>query len=87
MFTQRTTSCDHRCGVYGAKVECPQCRAAGSCGILDMDFGECPPTFMCVVQGHILNDAQKGAEDGLRMPRHCRDGCRRIAPRPLMRRP
>jgi hypothetical protein len=40
MFTQRTTSCDQRCGVYGAKVECPQGRAAGSCGILDMDFRE-----------------------------------------------
>ena len=40
MFTQRPTSCDHRCGIYGAKVEGPQCRAAGSCRILGMDFGE-----------------------------------------------
>ena len=23
MFTQRTTSCDHRCGVFGAKVVVP----------------------------------------------------------------
>jgi hypothetical protein len=32
--------CDHRFGVYGATVESPQCRAEGSCGILDLDFGE-----------------------------------------------
>jgi hypothetical protein len=35
-----------------------------------MNFREHPPTFMCVVQVHILDDAQEGAEDGLRTPRH-----------------
>jgi hypothetical protein len=28
------------------------------------------PTFIRVVQAHMLDDAQKGAEDGLRTPRH-----------------
>jgi hypothetical protein len=49
-----------------------------------ISFRERIPTFMCVVQAHILDDAH-GAEDGLRIPRHCRDGCRRIAPRSYWR--
>jgi hypothetical protein len=36
---------------------------------------------MCVAQVHILDDAQKGAEDGLRERLAIGDGCRRIAPR------
>jgi hypothetical protein len=44
-----------------------------------------PYHFMYVVQVHILDDAQ-GAEDGFREHLATSDGCRRIAPLPLMRR-
>ena len=30
---QRPACRDHRCGVYGAKAECPMCRASGLCRI------------------------------------------------------
>src|SRR5215211_5589950 len=43
------------------------------------------PTFICVVQVHILDDAQEGAEDGLRRLAYYRNGSRGIAPRPLWR--
>jgi hypothetical protein len=33
---------------------------AGICKILDMNFGEFLPTFMCVVQARILDDAHGG---------------------------
>jgi hypothetical protein len=32
-----------------------------------MEYLRVPPTFMCVVQVHNLDDAHEGAEDGLRM--------------------
>jgi hypothetical protein len=44
MFIEGPASCDHRFGVYGAKAECPQCRAAGLCRILYTDFREHLPS-------------------------------------------
>jgi hypothetical protein len=41
MFLQHPETCDRRCDVYGAKADCLMCRAAGSCRMLDTDFGEC----------------------------------------------
>jgi hypothetical protein len=43
---------------------------AGLCGMLEMNFLERLSTFRCVVRVHILDDAQKRAEDGWRTPRH-----------------
>src|SRR5687767_4168227 len=55
-----------------SKVVIALCIGPGLCRIVYMDFREHLPTFMCVAQVHILDDAQKGAEDGSRTPRHRR---------------
>src|SRR3712207_4880505 len=54
---------------------------AGSCSAQNaLDLGEGLPTFICVVQAHILDDAQ-GGRGWLANACRWRDGSRGIAPR------